>query len=40
MFRPVCSDVLPDLFIGSLVLRSSHVQLIHLQVYRDLLVDI
>ena len=36
----VLLDVLPDLFIGSLVLRSSHVQLIHLQVYRDLLVDI
>ena len=33
-------DVLPDLFISSLGLRSSHVQLIHLQVYRDLLVDI
>ena len=36
----VLLDVLPDLFIGSLVLHSSHVQLIHLQVYRDLLVDI
>ena len=36
----VLLDVLPDLFLGSLVLRSSHVQLIHRQVYRDLLVDI
>ena len=33
----VLLDVLPDLFISSLGLRSSHVQLIHLQVYRDLL---
>lgn len=33
-------DVLPDLFIGSLGLCSSHIQFIHFQIHRDLLVDI
>ena len=36
----VLLDVLPDFFISSLGLCSSHVQFIHFQVYRDLLVDI